>query len=418
METLTLDAIELVDPDLYAKRGYPHDAWTLLRREAPVYRYERANVEPFWVITRHAEIVEISRQPELFRNGQMLFLALKSEPIPEQPLLSQILNMNPPEHGEYRGVASSCFTPRVLRERLAARIEELTTEVIDQIADREECDFVTEVAAKLPVAVIAEMFGIPRSDWDLMFHLSNAIVGAGDSEYNRGRSMQESMQQARMEFFQYFTKLIEQRRKNPQDDVASALANAQVQGGPMPPFEQLSYFALLIIAGNETTRNAISGGLHAFVNHPDQWMRLKYDPSLALSAAEEVLRWTSPIIHFVRTATAETELRGHKIRAGDTVAMFYPSANRDDTVFEDPFKFDIGRRPNRHLAFGIGEHYCLGANLARLELQAMFRQLAQRLESLEITGPVGRLRANFVGGIKHMPVRYRMSAAKKMHAAE
>ena len=147
-------------------------------------------------------------------------------------------------------------------------------------------------------------------------------------------------------------------------------------------------------------------------------MRLKYDPSLALSAAEEVLRWTSPIIHFVRTATAETELRGHKIRAGDTVAMFYPSANRDDTVFEDPFKFDIGRRPNRHLAFGIGEHYCLGANLARLELQAMFRQLAQRLESLEITGPVGRLRANFVGGIKHMPVRYRMSAAKKMHAAE
>jgi cytochrome P450 len=212
-----------------------------------------------------------------------------------------------------------------------------------------------------------------------------------------------------MEFFDYFSHLIADRRKAPRDDVASALANGTVEGDSMPQFELLSYFALLIIAGNETTRNAISGGLYALINHPEQMALLKQNPELVVkSAVEEILRWTSPVVQFSRVATADTELHGGQIHEGDIVAMFYPSANRDEEAFENPDRFDIQREPNPHLAFGIGEHYCLGANLARLELQSMFLQLAARIDSVELAGPIQRMRSNFVGGIKHMPIRYRI----------
>jgi cytochrome P450 len=220
--------------------------------------------------------------------------------------------------------------------------------------------------------------------------------------------MIETLQRARMEFFQYFSGLVEDRRKNPRDDLSSALANGQVDGEPMPMFELMSYFALLIIAGNETTRNATTGGLHAFINNPDQWDRLKRDPALLPKAVEEIVRWTSPVIQFTRRATEDTEVSGQKIREGDIVVLFYPSANRDERVFAAPNQFDIGRYPNHHIAFGIGEHFCLGANLARLELQVMFRQLAERVESVELAGEIQRMRSSFVGGIKHMPVRIKV----------
>jgi cholest-4-en-3-one 26-monooxygenase len=213
-----------------------------------------------------------------------------------------------------------------------------------------------------------------------------------------------------MEFFQYFNGLVEDRRKNPRDDLSSALANGLVNGEPLPIFELMSYFALLIIAGNETTRNATTGGLHAFINNPDQWELLKRDPALVPKAVEEIVRWTSPVIQFTRQATEDTELHGQKIREGDILALFYPSANRDEALFAAPNHFDISRYPNHHVAFGIGEHFCLGANLARLELQVMFRQLAERLESVELAAPIQRMRSSFVGGIKHMPVRLKVRA--------
>jgi cholest-4-en-3-one 26-monooxygenase len=242
----------------------------------------------------------------------------------------------------------------------------------------------------------------------MMFRLSNSMIAPSDPEFAGTESIQETLERARMEFFQYFSQLIEDRRRAPRDDVASALANGTVHGGGLPQFELLSYFALLIIAGNETTRNAISGGLYALIKHPEQMALLKANPSVLVKpAVEEILRWTSPVIQFTRIATADTELHGCSIREGDIMAMFYPSANRDEDVFENPDRFDIGREPNPHLAFGIGEHYCLGANLARLELQAMFRQLAERLGEVELAGPIRRMRSNFVGGIKHMPIRYR-----------
>ena len=409
MPSLTLETLDIINPDLYVQRGYPHEEWALLRREAPVFRYERPRVEPFWAITKHADIVTVSRQPELFRSSQLLFVVQDEpgSPLPDEPVLRQLLNMNPPEHGEFRRVVNQRFTPRSVQQ-LKDQIERITTEVLDDLVGREECDFVTEVSAKLPLAVIAEMFGIPRADWALMFRLSNTMIGPADPEYGGSETITQNLERARMEFFQYFNQLCEDRRKNPRDDLASALANGTVNGEPLPPFELLSYFALLIIAGNETTRNATTGGLHALIGNPAQWERLKNDPSLAPKATEEIVRWTSPVIQFTRIATADTTLGGQQIHEGDFLALFYPSAARDEEIFERPSTFDIGRYPNPHISFGIGEHFCLGANLARLELQVMFRQLAERLEFVELAGPTQRMRSSFVGGIKHMPIRYRI----------
>ena len=412
MTALTLDTIDLVSPDLYVQRGYPHDDWALLRREAPVFKYQRPNVDPFWAITKHADIVSVSARPELFRSTQRLFVVPHEPgmPSPDEPILRQLLNMNPPEHGAYRVIVGRRFTPRAVQQ-LKLQIEQIAAEALDAIVDRTECDFVTEVSAKLPLAVIAEMFGIPRSDWAMMFRLSNAMIGPADPEYGGSESIKETLEQARLEFFQYFSQLCEDRRKNPRDDLASALVAGHVNGEPLPIFELLSYFALLIVAGNETTRNATTGGLLALIENPDQWARLKKDPSLLKPAVEEIVRWTTPVIQFARTATEDTEIRGQKIKAGESVCLFYPSANRDEEVFEEPFKFDIGRNPNPHIAFGIGEHFCLGANLARLELEAIFRQIVDRMEYAELAGPVSRLRSSFVGGIKHMPIKMKLNPA-------
>ncbi len=413
MAALTLDTIEIVNPDLYVQRGYPHEEWALLRREAPVHYYQRPEVDPFWAITRHADIVNVSRQPGLFKSIQQLFVTMNQPglPPPDEAILRQLLNMNPPEHAAYRGVVNRRFTPRSVQQ-LTAGIERITTEVLDALVGHDECDFVTAVSATLPLAVIAEMFGIPQADWPLMFRLSNEMIGPTDPEYAGNETVTATLERARMEFFQYFNGLVEDRRKSPRDDLSSALANGLVNGEPLPIFELMSYFALLIIAGNETTRNATTGGLHAFINNPDQWQMLKRDPAMVPKAVEEIVRWTSPVIQFTRKATADTELGGHKIREGDMLALFYPSANRDESVFAAPNHFDITRYPNQHIAFGIGEHFCLGANLARLELQVMFRHLAQRLESVELAGPVQRMRSCFVGGIKHMPVRLRVLPRK------
>lgn len=413
MSGLTLQNIDIIDPDLYVQRGYPHEEWALLRREAPVYWYERPQVEPFWAITKHADLVEISRQPEVFNElpaeRQRLFVVKEdpSQEPPDEPVLRQLLNMNPPEHAAYRAVTNRRFTPRAI-EQLRVQIEEVTAEVLDGVADRTECDFVTDVSAKLPLAVISEMFGIPRSDWKMMFRLSNEFIAPSDSEFSGSANIRETLQRAQMEFFQYFNALIEDRRKTPRDDLATALTIGQVDGQPLPVFELLSYFALLIIAGNETTRNAISGGLATLIEHPEQWQRLKREPELNRTAADEIIRWTSPVVQFTRLVMRDTVIHGQQLREGEVLAMFYPSANRDEEVFPEPFKFDLGRTPNPQIAFGIGEHYCLGANLARMELQIMFRQLAERLERVELTSPIGRMRSSFVGGIKHMPIRYRM----------
>jgi cholest-4-en-3-one 26-monooxygenase len=413
VESLSTGFLNIIGPDHYQQNGYPHREWTWLRNHKPVYWYDGPFARPFWAITKHADIVHIAKQPSLFTNRPRIVIFTDEQggygEGPEPPF-RHLLTMDPPQHAEYRSIMSRRFTPRAVNE-LRPKIERITRDVCDSIMNRNEGDFVTDVAARIPLAVIAELLGCPRKDWDQLFIWSNEIIGAGDPEFRKpGENPQQTAERARMELFQYFAALMSERQKHPTDDVSSIVANAKLPSGDvMPPMEMLGYYFLLVLAGNETTRNATSGGLQAFIDYPEQFDLLKKNPALIKPAVEEIVRWVTPVIHFSRNASADTEVHGQKIRQGETLCLFYASANRDEDVFERPFEFDIRRNPNPHIAFGIGEHFCLGANLARLELEVIFAELARRLELAESTAPLERLRSSFVGGIKHMPIRYQMN---------
>jgi cytochrome P450 len=401
----------LISPDHYAAHGYPHELWTRLRREDPVHRVEANPEMPFWAITKHADIVTIGKQPEKFLNGTTLMIRTEPRPAGEEMFPKTLIEMDPPRHGKYRRIVSKRFTPGALK-RWHGDIERIANEIVDGLldaGDEGECDFVEKVAAPLPIAVIAWLLGVPRSDWRLLFDWTNRTIGSGDPEYQKaGEDSSATARQAMIDLFQYFAKLVEEKKKNPADDLITLFATAEVDGEKLPPMDVLAYCLIIVVAGNETTRNATSGGMLALAEHPAELVRIQRNPALLASGIEEILRWTSPIIHFARTATENVELRGKTIRKGDQLALFYPSANRDEEIFDAPFSFRVDRDPNRHLAFGIGEHFCAGAHVARLELEVAFQALIPRLAQLELAGPVQRLHSNLVGGIKHLPIRYRL----------
>jgi len=409
-----LEELDIIGNETYAENGYPHEAWARLRREDPVHWVDRDVKVPFWALTKHADILAVSRQPRLNLNAPRLAVFPKfAPPTDDERVARHLLNMDAPEHGAYRKLAAPWFTPRAVR-RLQPSIERISRELLDAACAggaETDLDFVSEIAAPLPLAVLAELLGVPRDDWQLMFRWTNAIVGSGDEEYRLGDSAEDSASIARTSLFEYFWKMAEERRVRPREDIVSVLANAKLGSAEIPPMELLSYYFLLVIAGNETTRNAMSGGLLALIENPAELEKLQHDPGLCHTAAEEIARWTTPVIQFCRTPTRDLELGGKKIRAGESMCLFYPSANRDEDVFEAPFEFRVDRQPNRHLAFGIGEHFCLGANLARLELSVLLRQLAERMERVELTGPVERLGSSFLGGVKHVPIRWRLRPA-------
>ena len=413
---LSLDTLELIDPRYYAENGYPYEEWRLLRREAPVYWFDRLPGIPFWAITRHEDIVWISKQPERFISAPRLVVGQEATGVEGEFPVRMLLNMDPPEHHEYRALVNRRFTPRAL-EPIWAQVDDIATQILDAVTfggEEAEFDFVQEVSARLPIWVIAEMLGVPRSDWELLFHWTNRTIGAADPEYREeGKSPVETMQTARLALFQYFQEMTDDRRNNPRDDLVSVLTHAEVGGQPLPVFELMSYYFLLVVAGNETTRNATSGGMLALMRNPDQLELARKTPGLVKSMVEETLRWTSPVIHFTRTATEDVDLHGEKVREGQSLCLFYPSANRDERVFDEPDRFRIDRQPNRHIAFGIGEHLCLGAHVARIELQVIFRHILARLDHIEPAGPVERLRSSIVGGIKHMPIRWRLRPAAR-----
>ena len=406
---------EIIDPDFYVAHGYPHEAWAELRRESPVFYWDKNENMPFWAITKHADITQIGKMPEKFLSGPDLVIRTDPEPpggeFQPPPTLIQL---DPPIHGKYRKIVSKRFTPGALR-KITADIDRVAAQIVEGLlaeGDEGTCDFVEKVAAPLPIAVISWLLGVPESDWHLLFDWTNRTLGAGDPEYQiEGTDPGETARQAMIELFQYFTKMVEDRKKNPTDDLVSLFAHAEVDGKPLPPMDVLSYCMIIVIAGNETTRNATAGGMAALIEHPDELRRVQQDPSLFQPCIEEMLRWTSPIIHFARTATEDFELRGKTIKAGDKVALFYPSANRDEEVFEDPYTFRVDRNPNRHIAFGIGEHFCAGAHVARLEMSYAFRSLIPRIAEIEFAGPRDRLRSSLVGGIKRLPIRYKLHAA-------
>ncbi len=400
---------DIIDPDRYAAKGYPHEVWRTLRRDAPLRWFEMGQRPGFWAVTRRADIVWLSKQPGRFLNAPRLAVFADSPPPDisnDGPLLNHLLNMDPPVHASFRNVASSWFTPRAVSRR-RPEVERITRELLDQMAGKSEADFVLDFAAPLTLSVLAEMLGAPRDDWQQLFAWTNQVAGSADPEFQKEQtSSLGTMAKARDEMFAYFLAMADQRRADPRDDMVSVLANAEIDAAPMPDFQLLSYLVLLVVAGNETTRNAASGGLLALIENPDERARLQRHPDFVNTAVEETVRWTSPVIQFARTASEDFELHGQRVKAGQTLCLFYGSANRDEESFEAPDRFKIDRSPNPHIGFGIGEHFCLGANLARLELRVIFGQLMPRLRSIEMNGPFERMRSSLIGGVKRMPVRF------------
>lgn len=408
---MTEPQLEIISPEYYETHGYPHETWTWLRKHDPLHRWDLPNFRPFWSIVRHQDVFRISRDPSRFQNAPRLAVFPADTEDVNNPPLHHLINMDPPEHQTYRGMTSRRFTPRAL-ERLRPTTEMIVADLLRDLQQREEVDFVTEFSAIVPLAVIADLLGVPRDDWRQLFRWTNEIIAPADPEFSggaEGTALMEKFQAAINQMFEYFTALVERRAKDPRDDIASALAAERIDEQPIPTFELMSYFVLLIVAGNETTRNAITGGLRALMNNRGELAKLQRDPAgMARPAAEEIVRWTSPVIQFCRTTTEDVELNGTTIPAGENLCLFYPSANRDESVFDDPFTFRIDRDPNPHLGFGIGEHVCLGAHLARLELQIVMARLAERMERVEPGGELQRARSSFVGGIKHMPIRWKL----------
>lgn len=398
---------DLVDPACYA-RGGPQETWARLRAESPVHWCEIEGVRPFWAITRHADVRHVSVHPESFSSAGRLLLTTEKLEDKGSPLLTKkpktLLSTDPPEHREYRNLSAAFFRPSVLR-RLEERIREITVTLLDTLAAHDEpFDLVTDFAAWHPLRMICEILGIPEADEDLVLHLANAAFGATDPEYARDTN------DLLAELFGFLSRLIAEKRSNPAEDLASVVANAELHGEPLGDFDLMVYFMILVTAGHETTRSAISGGLLALIEHPAQLDLLGARQDLIPTAVDEMVRWTSPVQSFMRTATEDTAIGGQPIAEGDALALFYMSANRDESVFDDPFTFRVDRDPNPHLGFGIGEHYCLGASLARLEMRILFEELLPRLDRIELAGDPEFVNSTFAPGPKHVPVRWRLSS--------
>lgn len=394
--------IDVYDIDTYVK-GIPHDRFKRLRAESPVHFNKEPGGRGFWAITKYADVVSISKDPRTFSSFR------GGTNIPDYPPenLSQIqmlmVNMDPPQHGKFRRLVSRGFTPRMIA-RLEPFVREAAVRSIEGAAKLGECDFVRNCSAEIPLIVIADLMGIPQEDRHKVFHWSNRLIGFDDPEF------QNSLEEAQMvaqELWMYANSLATVRKDKPiGDDLVSVLINSDIEGEALTEMEFDTFFLLLAVAGNETTRNAISGGMLTLLEHPDQMRRLVEEPALLNSGIEEMLRWVTPVIHFRRTATRDVEMRGKLIKENDKVVVFYQSANRDEEVFPNPDVFDVGRTPNDHLAFGIGEHFCLGSSLARLELRIFFEELLKRYPDIKVNGSIRRLRSNFINGYKEIPVKF------------
>ena len=397
---------DFTDPDLYTAR-VPMDEFAELRRAAPVWW----NAQPrgasgfdddgYWVVTRHADVLEVSRSSDLYSSQENTAIIRHAQAVTPESLDMQrliLLNIDPPQHTKLRGIVSRGFTPRAigrLREALTARAERIVRVAVAEGTG----DFVTDVAAELPLQAIAELLGIPQEDRRKIFAWSNEMIGYDDPEYDGDG------QAAAAELVGYAMAMAQERRACPRDDIVSKLVYAQVGGGELSVDEFGFFVILLAVAGNETTRSAISHGMLAFLDHPDQWELFRAErPG---TAADEIVRWATPVTVFQRTAVSDTILGGQRIRAGQRVGLFYRSANFDEEVFDAPERFDILRSPNPHLGFGgTGTHYCLGANLAQLEIDLMFNAIADGMPGIRRAGDAERLRSGWLNGIKRLPVSY------------
>ena len=421
----SLDEIDIHSTDLYRDHGYPWAAWDLLRAEAPVHWYERPDIEPFWAITRHEDIHWVSSNDKLFINGgpRLRLASIEDDKgmwerrerrLTELGLdLDEPMDMvflDRPRHTRFRLLTARRYTPRAMREHeehLAQYAARFTGEFVEVLERDGEADLVLDYAVKLPLATICDLMGLDIEDWSQVHKYTE--MGFNDEEHMRWAEPGETYDELRFrmgkQFSAYIGSIIEDCQAEPRDDLTGAVIQGEVDGCPLNIQQLTGYITLLLGAGNETTRNATTSGVTALLQNPDQIDRLLADESLIEPAVEEILRWTSPVVQFARTATADVERHGQLIKEGDTVGVFYPSANRDDSVFDDPYRFDVGRNPNHHMAFGHGVHFCLGANLARWELRAMLKAILPILPRLELVDEPERHGHLHLGAVKHQRVR-------------
>jgi cytochrome P450 len=426
--TRQLDEIDIHSTAMLERDGYPWEAWDLLRREAPVHWYERDDIEPFWAVTRYEDVRFVGANDRLFCNGggrlrlasrqddqEMYLRALAriqrlgwdSDEVPD------LVYMDRPRHTAFRNLAARSFTPRAMRElesHLAQYATRFVAEFEQLLGEQGEADLVEDFAVKLPLATICDLMGLPPEDWQRVHGMTGFAFSPKDVMMlaaQPGETFDELRVRRSTEFFQYCGDIAHAAKARQSKDLAGCVANAAIDGEPLNEQQLNGYILLLLAAGNETTRNAITGGVIALLQNPDQLGLLCAHPELVDAAAEEVLRWVSPVIQFARTATRDVEMHGTRIRAGDTVGIFYPSANRDDRAFADPYRFDVTRSPNYHVAFGHGVHFCLGANLARWELRAALRALLPLLPRLELVGDPRRFGMLHLGIVQHQGVRLR-----------
>jgi cytochrome P450 len=416
-------SLAVVSPRTYADYPGTDRLFAQIRRDYPLAKTNLPDFHPFWVVSKHADILEISRQNDRFLSGHLSTTLttriadakVRSMTGGSPHLIRTLVQMDAPDHPKYRAMTQAWFMPQNVR-KLEDRVRVLANRYIDRMADKGgECDFVNDVALYFPLRVIMEILGVPEEDEPRMLKLTQELFGQQDPELNRSGTEQvdqelapEQVQAVLMDFFQYFNEITMQRRASPTDDVASVIANGQIDGSDIGSFEAVSYYTIVATAGHDTTSSSTAGGMLGLCANPGEFAKVKADPSLIPGLVDESIRWTTPVKHFMRSATQDYQLRGQTIAAGDWLMLSYPSGNRDEEVFDDPTAFRIDRSPNRHLSFGYGAHLCLGQHLAKLEMRILWEELLKRLKSVEIAGDPAFSEANFVGGPKRLPIRYVM----------
>ncbi|MFN3859260.1 MAG: cytochrome P450 [Caulobacter sp.] len=414
----------IIDPFAYADGGRVDEAFTWLRANAPLEQAQPDGFDPFWVVTRHADIKEVERQNELFHNGDRSTVLttieadrkVRSMMGGSPHLVRSLVQMDNPDHFAYRRLTQGEFMPQNLR-RLEARIREIAAGFVDRMCQMGgRCDFARDVAFLYPLHVVMELIGVPESDEPRMLKLTQELFGSADPDLNRtGEAVTDvdqgvdTIQSVVMDFMAYFNAMTEDRRARPRQDLASVIANGEIEGAPLGHLEAMSYYIIAATAGHDTTSSTTAGALWALAERPDQYARLREDPALIAGLIEESIRWVTPVKHFMRTATADAELAGRRIAKGDWLMLSYPSGNRDEAVFDHPFAFRIDRTPNRHIAFGYGAHICLGQHLARMEMRILWEEFLKQVRSVELDGEPRRMAASFVCGPKAVPIRFTLN---------
>jgi cytochrome P450 len=402
----------LADPTAYADDARLHAALTHLRANNPVAWVDNPPYRPFWAITKHADIMAIERDNNLFLSEpRPLLTTAEADDFAKAQLdagtgLRTLIHMDDPHHRKVRAIGADWFRPKAMRD-LKVAVDRLAKRYVDRLRDvGPECDFVTEIAVNFPLYVIMSLLGLPEEDFPRMHMLTQEMFGGDDEEYNKRGASPEEQLQILLDFFAYFSQLSASRREHPTEDLASAIANGRIDGEPLSDVDTASYYVIVASAGHDTTKDAISGGLLALIENPSELARLRQNMDLMPTAVEEMIRWTTPVKEFMRTAAEDTTVRGVPIAKGESVYLAYVSGNRDEEVFDEPFRFDVSRDPNKHVAFGYGVHFCLGAALARMEMNSLYTELIPRLESIELAGEPELAATTFVGGLKHLPIRY------------